>query len=140
MEERMHTQNAEQLLMEDRPTMFGSMPLSSRNEWIRLAERIPWEVLEEQYAARFPNQKGGPAHPARMALAALLIKELYGFSDENVVREIMMNPYLQYFLGLREYRYAAPFDARMLTRFRRQITLEMLEWMKDFVKDAAGNA
>ena len=42
-----------------------------------------------------------------------------------------MNPYLQYFLGLHEYRYECPFDARMTTRFRKRITLEKLSWVND---------
>lgn len=66
-----------------------------------------------------------------MALGALLIKERYRFSDEDVVKEIAMNPYLQYFLGLREFRYTAPFDASMLTRFRHRISGDMLEWVND---------
>ncbi len=44
-----------------------------------------------------------------------------------------MNPYLQYFLGLREFRYTAPFDASMLTRFRHRISGEMLAWVNDRV-------
>ncbi|MGI6671737.1 MAG: transposase [Christensenellales bacterium] len=35
-----------------------------------------------------------------MALGVLVIKERYGFSDEDTVQEIRMNPYLQFFLGL----------------------------------------
>ena len=62
--------------------------------------------FEERYAANFKSRKGQPACPARMALGALLIKERYGLSDADVVAEIKMNPYLQYFLGLREYHYA----------------------------------
>jgi len=62
-----------------------------------------------------------------MTLGALPIKERYGFSDEDVVTEIAMNPYLQYFLELREFCYNAPFYASMLTRFRHQISGEMLQ-------------
>ena len=44
-----------------------------------------------------------------------------------------MNPYLQYFLGLHEYRYECPFDPSMMTRFRKRITPEMLNWVNDQV-------
>ena len=52
-------------------------------------------------------------------------------SDEDLTKEIAMNPYLQYFLGLREYRYECPFDASMMTRFRQRISAEMLAWVND---------
>lgn len=129
----MYKRRAGQLSMLDSPTMFGTIPLDSENEWVKLSGIIPWMEFEERYAAHFKSRKGQPACPARMALGALLIKERYGFSDEDVVAEIAMNPYLQYFLGLRAFCYTAPFDASMLTRFRKRITPEMLAWVNDFV-------
>jgi hypothetical protein len=38
-----------------------------------------------------------------MALDVLIIKERCGFSDEEIVEQIKENPYLQYFIGMREY-------------------------------------
>ena len=62
----------------------------------------------------------------------MLIKIHYkGMSDEELTKEIAMNPYLQYFLRLREYRYECPFDASMMTRFRQRISAEMLSWVND---------
>ena len=67
-----------------------------------------------------------------MALGALLIKPAYkALSDADITKEIAMNPYLQYFLGLQEYRYECPFDPSMMTRFRQRITPEMLAWVND---------
>ena len=129
----MYKRRSGQLSMLDTPTMFGTIPLDSKNEWVKLSGLIPWMEFEERYAANFKSRKGQGACPARMALGALLIKERYGFSDEDVVSEIAMNPYLQYFLGLREFRYTAPFDASMLTRFRHRISGEMLAWVNDRV-------
>ncbi|MBR0393184.1 MAG: transposase, partial [Oscillospiraceae bacterium] len=67
-----------------------------------------------------------------MALAAVLLKPAYkGLSDEDITQVIAENPYLQYFLGLHEYRYACPFDPSMMTRFRQRITPEMIAWVND---------
>lgn len=129
----MYKRRSGQLSMLDSPTMFGTIPLDSKNGWVKLSGIIPWMEFEERYAANFKSRKGQGACPARMALGALLIKERYGVSDEDVVAEIAMNPYLQYFLGLREFRYTAPFDASMLTRFRHRISGEMLAWINDRV-------
>ena len=61
-----------------------------------------------------------------------LLKPAYkGLSDEDIAQAIAENPYLQYFLGLHEYRYECPFDPSMMTRFRQRITPEMLAWVND---------
>ncbi len=44
-----------------------------------------------------------------------------------------MNPYLQYFIGLTEYRQTAPFDSSMMSRFRQRLTPEMLQDVNDVI-------
>jgi hypothetical protein len=62
-----------------------------------------------------------------MALGALLIQIEYGFSDEETVKQIKENPYLQYFCGLLGYEYKAPFDSSAIVRFRKRLKPERLE-------------
>lgn len=120
--------------MLEAPEMFGSLPLDPKNDWIRLSKLVPWYEFDRKYRENFRSKKGQPAIDSRMALGALLIKPAYkGISDEDLTKEIAMNPYLQYFLGLREYRYECPFDPSMMTRFRQRITPEMLSWVNDQV-------
>jgi hypothetical protein len=97
---------------------FGGR-LRSDNRWVILAEQIPWQQIEEVYGALFSDDTGCPAKSARMALGALLIKERLGTSDRETVEQIRENPYLQYFLGWMEYQDTPPFDASLLTHFRR---------------------
>ena len=61
-----------------------------------------------------------------MALASVLIKQRYKISDDDVIAEIAMNPYLQHFLGLQQFQYDAPFRASAMSQFRQRITPEML--------------
>ena len=56
----------------------------------------------------------------RMVLGSLIIKEKLGLSDVETVEQIRENPYLQYFLGLEEFQYEAPFDASLMTHFRKR--------------------
>lgn len=127
----MYKRRGGQVSMLESPEMFGGLPLDPKNEWIRLSRMIPWQAFEERYANNFRSATGQPACPARMALGALILKERNRFSDEDVVKHLAMNPYFQYFIGLREYRYEAPFDASMMTRFRQRISPEMLKWVND---------
>jgi len=104
---------------------FGGK-LNFQNRWIKLSEQIPWDELEEEYANLF-SERGAPAKSFRMALGALLIKEKLNISDEETVQQIRENPYLQYFIGLSEYRDEAPFDSSMMVYFRKRINADMLK-------------
>ena len=114
-----------QLSFENFYLPFGGK-LSGENRWVRLAELVPWEQFENEYAEQFSQGQGAPAKPFRMALGALIIKEKLGTSDEETVEQIRENPYLQYFLGLSEYSDKAPFEASMMVHFRKRLNLEIV--------------
>jgi len=50
------------------------------NRWIKLAQLIPWDELEDDYAAQFCKGFGAPAKPFRMPLGALIIKARMGLT------------------------------------------------------------
>jgi transposase len=99
---------------------FGGQ-LSDDNRWIKLAELIPWDELEGDYASQFCKGFGAPAKPFRMALGALIIKARLGLTDEELVEQIKENPYLQFFIGLEAFQYSAPFDPSMMVYFRKRL-------------------
>lgn len=115
----------EQLSFENFYLPFGGK-LSKDNRWVKLAEVIPWQEFENEYAALFSEDMGAPAKEFRMALGALIIKEKLGTSDAETVEQIRENPYLQYFLGLWEYSDKAPFEASMMVHFRKRLGMEMI--------------
>jgi hypothetical protein len=97
---------------------FGGK-LSASNRWVKLAELVPWEKIETCYRQSLEGTgMGAPAKSARIAFGALIIKERLGASDEETVEQITENPYLQYFLGLHEYRKEPLFDPSMMVHFR----------------------
>ena len=97
--------------------------LSEENRWVMMAELIPWEKFEEEYAKNFSEKKGAPALSFRIALGALIIQNKLGISDRETVEQIKENPYLQYFIGLKSYQKEAPFDPSMMVYFRKRIKL-----------------
>jgi hypothetical protein len=109
-----------QLSFEDFFLPFGGK-LCGDNRWIKLAELIPWDELEDDYAAHFCKGFGAPAKPFRMALGALIIKARLGLTDEELVEQIKENPYLQFFIGLEAFQYSAPFDPSMMVYFRKRL-------------------
>ena len=100
--------------------------LSHDNRWVVMASLVPWTEFEQEYALNFAEDIGAPALPFRMALGALIIKEKLGISDRETVEQIKENPYLQYFIGRREYSNEAPFDASLLVKFRERITASLV--------------
>jgi IS5 family transposase len=114
-----------QLEFEDFYLPFGGK-LRSDNRWVRLAKLIPWDELENRYASLFSEDQGAPAKPFRMALGSLIIKERLGITDEETVEHIRETPYLQYLIGLTEYRDEAPFDPSMMVHFRKRLTDDII--------------
>jgi len=100
--------------------------LNSNNRWVKMSELVPWSDFEPKYAEKFSKNKGAGAKSFRMALGSLLIQQILKASDEETVEHVVENPYLQFFIGLKEYQDKAPFDASMLTLFRRRIGRRML--------------
>jgi len=95
--------------------------LDPENRWVKLDAVIPWHVAEKMYAKKFMSKRGAPALTVRMALGSLIIKEKLGLSDIETVEQIKESPYLQCFIGLAEYQHTAPFDASMMTHFRKRL-------------------
>lgn len=116
---------------------FGGK-LRSDNRWVILSRLIPWELAESFYVDQFSNKnkQGPPAKSARVALGALIIKERLGVSDEEAVEQIRENPYLQYFLGFKEYQEETPFDPSMYVHFRKRFNLEQLNRINEEVVKA----
>lgn len=88
------------------------------NRWVRKAELITWDEIEENYAELFPSKTGMPAKPLRMVLGSLLIQKQYDHSDRELVEQLTENPYYQYFIGLHGYQQNAPFVPSLLVEFR----------------------
>jgi hypothetical protein len=98
---------------------FGGK-LDHENRWIQLCSLIDWRGFEYAYGKLF-SHTGRPALSARLVIGALIIKHVKELSDEEVVEEIVENPYLQFFVGLKEFSYEAPFDESSLSVVRQRL-------------------
>ncbi len=102
--------------------------LSGKNRWVLLAELIPWDKIEKLYVNSFSNERmGPPAKSARIAFGALIIQERLNLTDEETVAQIQENPYLQYFIGYKEYKTEPPFDSSLLVYFRKRVNLKIIK-------------
>lgn len=116
----------EQLTLDDYVLPFGGK-LKADNRWVKLAEMMPWDMIEDIYAESMSKDNGAPAISSRIAFGSNFIKENENLSDERTVEYIAENPYAQYFLGLREFCGEALFDASMMVHFRKRFPADKLE-------------
>lgn len=113
---------------------FTGARLDPENRWVKIAGLVPWDIVEAKYNAGFENQEvGNVAKPGRMALGAMLIKEKYQESDEEIVAMIQENAYFQFLIGLTEYTNKAPFDASTMTWFRKRLSPELIAEVNDYI-------
>jgi len=116
---------------------FGGKLLAS-NRWVRLSQMIAWHVFEDEYCAKLSKSgQGPPAFSVRMALAALIIKERLGVSDEECVEQIRENPYLQFFCGMKEFTTKAPFHSTMFVHFRKRFPVDVLNRVNEVIVQQA---
>jgi len=101
---------------------FGGK-LDERNRWLRIADLIPWEELEEEYAEYF-SDIGRPATDSQLVIGLLLLKHMTGLSDEGVVEEVLENPYMQAFCGFEHFETGELLDPSTLTKMRERLGLE----------------
>jgi hypothetical protein len=133
----MYKYNSKQLEFEEFSLPFNG-GLRSDNRWIKIAKFIPWDEFESLYSKSLSgSQMGSPALPVRIAIGALIIKERLGTSDEETVEQIRENPYLQYFLGFKEYKDEAPFHATMFVHFRKRIGKKTLAKINEVIAKKA---
>jgi len=86
---------------------------------------MPWDEVERCYAESLSGSgMGAPAKSGRLAYGALLGKERLGLTDEETAEQVQENPYLQYFLGLEEFRDEPLFDPSTMVHFRSRFTQE----------------
>ena len=109
------------------------LKLSPENRWVKKAETIPWDAIEDRYAKLFPSKTGMPAKPLRMALGALLIQKQLGCSDRELCEELKENPYMQYFVGLPGFQQNAPFVPSLLVEFRKRLTEKILGEINEMI-------
>ena len=127
-----YAEDRNQLVIEDFYMPFGGR-LDPKNRWVRLAGIMPWEHIEEIYLRTMSTETGRRAFSSRIAFGSLFIKEYENFTDERCVTAIQENPYMQYFLGLHEFRQEPLFDPSMMVHFRKRFPVEDVARINEYV-------
>jgi hypothetical protein len=103
--------------------------LSKKNNWVALANSIPWDKLEKIYFHELSPKMGRPSIDARIVIGALIIKHMKKLSDIDTIESIQENMYQQYFLGLSAYTYKPVFDPSLFVTIRKRLGSDSFDRM-----------
>lgn len=95
--------------------------LSNKHPLYLLADRVDWQVFEENFRKHYKETFGRPAKPIRLMVALLVLKHIGNLSDESVVEQWSENAYYQYFSGEHVFTAKAPCESSELVHFRNRI-------------------
>ena len=97
------------------------LALDPNHELVRLASKIPWDDLAQEFGRLYVPDLGRPGIPIRLMAGLHLLKHTYGLSDEDVVKGWVENPYWQHFCGEVMFQHHFPIHPSQMTRWRRRI-------------------
>src|SRR6056297_2423376 len=103
--------------------------IDMRHELVRLEALIDWAFFETEWAGFFPSHTGRPATSPRLVAGLLYLQHAHALSDEAVVARWAENPYWQHFSGETFFQHRPPIDPSSLTRWRKRIGEEGVEWL-----------
>lgn len=90
------------------------------NSWARtFAEDIFPSINEEPFRVLYSDSASRPNTPVNICIGALIIKELFGLSDDEVVENLMLDPRYQYALHTTSCE-EQPVSDKTLSRFRKR--------------------
>ena len=103
--------------------------IDARHELVTLSALIDWEFFEREWATFFPSHQGRPATSPRLVAGLMYLQHAFKLSDEAVVARWIENPYYQHFTGETFFQHRPPIDPSSLTRWRKRIGEEGVEWL-----------
>jgi len=91
---------------------------------VLLAAMIDWAWIESEIAPLYSDQ-GRPGIEARFAIGLLLLKHIYGLSDEGVCERWVYDPYFQYFTGEEFFQHRFPHERSDLSHWRKRFASKL---------------
>src|SRR5882724_6606193 len=101
--------------------------INLKHELAQLAGAIDWDWIDSEIAPLY-SEKGRPGIETRFAIGLLLLKHIYGLSDEGVCERWVYDPYFQHFTGEEFFQHEFPHERSDLNHWRKRLggKLELL--------------
>jgi IS5 family transposase len=101
--------------------------INLKHELVALAGKLDWAWIDSEIAALY-SDKGRPGIETRFVIGLLLLKHIYGLSDEGVCERWVHDPYFQHFTGEEFFQHVFPHERSDLSHWRKRLgdKLELL--------------
>src|SRR3954469_22130007 len=101
--------------------------INLKHELAQLADAIDWDWIDGEIAPLY-SEKGRPGIETRFAVGLLLLKHIYGLSDEGACERWVYDPYFQHFTGEEFFQHTFPRERSDLSHWRKRLgdRLELL--------------
>ena len=101
--------------------------INPKHELVQLGAKIDWDWIDREIAPLY-SAKGRPGIESRFVIGLLLLKHIYGLSDEGVCERWVHDPYFQHFTGEKFFQHAFPHERSDLSHWRKRLgsKLELL--------------
>ena len=103
--------------------------IDTRHGLVKLAALVDREVFRREWATSLPSHLGRPATSPRVVAGLMYLRHAFKLSDEAVVARWVESPYHQHFTGETFFQHRPPIDPSSLTRWRKRIGEEGVEWL-----------
>ena len=110
--------------------------------WTKIfADEIFPAIDEERFSVLYSNKASRPNTSVNIIIGALIIKEFFDYSDDEIVENLMLDFHLQYALHTTSFA-EQPISDKTLSRFRKRCydyeTHHGVDLYHDCVKDLSG--
>lgn len=99
--------------------------INMKHELVQLAGKVDWDWIDGEIAPLY-SENGRPGIATRFMIGLLLLKQIYGLSDDGVRERWVHDPYFQYFTGEEFIQHAFPHEGLSHRRKRLGDKLELL--------------
>ena len=102
------------------PSLTPREQKALENSWAKVfAEEIFPAIDEKPFAVLYSDKASRPNTPINVTVGALIIKELFDYTDDEMVENLMFDPRMQYALHTISFE-EQPLSDKTLSRFRKR--------------------
>ena len=94
--------------------------INMKHELVQLAGKIDWAWIDGEMAPLY-SDKGRPGIESRFVVGLLLLKHMFGLSDEGVCERWVYDPYFQHFTGETFFQHTFPHERSDLSHWRKRL-------------------
>ena len=109
--------------------------INLKHELAQLAGAIDWDWIDGEIAPLY-SEKGRPGIETRFAIGLLLLKHIYGLSDEGVCERWVHDPYFQHFTGEEFFQHKFPHERSDLSHWRKRLGDKLELLLAERLRDA----